>query len=597
MYRIALPLFFILLTLSEGDSSQAASGQAQFAAAHLLPESVILYAETASSDELLRKTWDHPLRRKIEAATQYSKWLDSNEYKRLLFGITFLELQLDIPWRRAVEKMAAGGVTFAVDGSSQSVAMLMRADDAAFLKRTSNKLLSIARSGATSKRQPDPFQAIDYRGVATYRVDQAHIAIAGPWLILASSDSLSKNILDRLLDGTAGSLAENEKFQLAAKTRNRSVLAWAYADLETLRAVGVAQPLLGGEAIDPGAELIFGGVLGTLHETPFATAQLSATADNVELALTVPHDPKWIAKEREFFFGDKANRNAPPEIGLPGTVAELRARRDISSMWLHGPELFNEEINAGLAKANSDLSTLFGGRPFAEEILGALDGGLRFVVVREPNQARRAASGVLHLPGFAAAGRLKDPKDSQRTLRIAFQTAIGFLNLNAAQEGQPPLELETERRKGRVLLTASYAPEDLANDNAARRGANTSTLLELTPTIAFANDLIVLASTRTLANQALDRLAKLRVRPPRNKAPIVNSAVRVRAQPLRSVLAENRERLISKNMLEKGHSRSAAEREIDGLLTLLGFFDQANAALLMSDDQLRFALRISPAKE
>ena len=224
-------------------------------------------------------------------------------------------------------------------------------------------------------------------------------------------------------------------------------------------------------------------------------------------------------------------------------------------MWLNGPDLFNDEINAGLAKANSDLSTLFGGRPFAEEILGALDGELCFVVVREPSSRQELVPNRLQLPGFAAVARLKDSAGAQRPLRIAFQTAVGFANLTGAQQGRPPLELETERRDGKTMLTAYYSPDDDAGDAEAMAMAaeGACLLLSLSPTVGFVGDSVVLASTRSLANRLLDHLSadaedsqQADVRGTR-----ANSAVRLRAAPLRITLAENRDRLISNNMLEK----------------------------------------------
>jgi len=270
-------------------------------------------------------------------------------------------------------------------------------------------------------------------------------------------------------------------------------------------------------------------------------------------------------------------------------------------MWLHGPDLFNEEINAGLAKANSDLSTLFGGRPFAEEILGALDGGLRFVVVREPSSARKSAPNALQLPGFAAVARLKDPAASQRPLRIAFQTAVGFANLTGAQQGRPPLELETERHDGKTLLTAYYSPGDFAEgaDEMEMAAGRAGMLLSLSPTVAFAGNSVVLASTRSLAEGLLERLSAdaQDLQPTGDDTTMANSALRLRAAPLRTTLSENRERLISNNMLEKGHDRAAAIREVDGLLTLLEFFEQGIASLRVHEDQLQFSVRLTPAEE
>ncbi len=594
---------FVLLAIVVPVSLPAAKNSAtDLSAAHLLPETVVLYAEITSTSDLLSGVLDHPQRQKFEALPPYQKWLKSEERTQLMFGVRFLESQLGESWRHAIKKLGAGGISFALDGASEGVAILVKTNDKAFLKKTLDTLVNLARTDAAGNGRPDPIRSADYRGVQAYRADEVRFAVVEEWLILTSSDTLGKSIIDNVLDGSKRSLAQSDRFQAARATRSNAPLAWAYADLATIRSAGVAESLLGGKSPDPAAELIFGGVLSTLQKTPFATAQLTAEEGTLALALSLPHDPSWTPSEREFFFGPQHLGVAPPEIALPETILEVRAYRGISGMWLHGPDLFNEKINADLAKTNSDLSTLFGGRPFAEEILGALDGGLRLVVVHEPSSVSNTPSSALKLPSFAAVARLKDPSSSQRPLRIAFQTAVGFINLTGVEQGRPPLEIETERRDGRTLLTASYSPEDFVtegdNDNEAMMAAaGSSVLLSISPTVAFADDTVVFASTRSLANQLLDRLPEKSVSDRETHYPIANTAVRLQAAPLRATLSENRERLIANNMLEKGHDRATAVHEVDVLLTLLEFFEQGNVSLQVDEDQLQLSIRLTPVKE
>ena len=592
----------VLLALAVPASLPAAKNSTiDYSAAKLLPDSVVLYAETTSTGDLLGAVLNHSHRQKFEAFPPYQKWLESKERLQLMFGVRFLEAQLGISWQSAIEKLGAGGVFFALDSASEGVAILVKADDKEFLKKTLNTLLELARADSLENGKPDPFQSTDYRGIQAYRADDLRFAVVDQWLILTNSDTLGKSIVDNFLDGSQRSLAEHERFQQARSSRHSEMLAWAYADLATIRSAGVAEQLLGGKSNDPGAEILLGGVLSTLNKTPYATAQLTSEEGSLDLALSLPHNPSWTPVEREFFFGTQHQSVAPPEISLPETILEVCAYRDISGMWLHSPDLFNDEINAGLAKANSDLSTLFGGRPFAEEILGALDGGLRFVAVHEPANSLKAAATALKLPSFAAIARLKDPARSQRPLRIAFQTAVGFINLTGAEQGQPPLEIETERRDGRTLLTASYSPEDFiidGDDKTMMEAAGASVLLSISPTVAFLGDTIVLSSTRTLATQLLDSLPTIpEAIKSKSNYPITNTVLRLQATPLLTALTENRDRLIANNMLEKGHDRATAVHEVDVVLRLLKFFEQGSASLQVHEDQLQLSIRLTPAGE
>ena len=574
-------------------------------AADLLPPSVVLYAESASSDTVLDEVLAHPLRSQIEGLPPYQAWLASDDAQELAEGIAYFESQLGMPWRQAVEKLGEGGLHFAFDGGSRSAALLLHADDHDFLAEAVETLVAAVRADHANKGEPDPFKHAEYRGVSAYRAEDIRFAAIDGWLVLASSDQLGKKIVDRILDGRGPSLADAPQFRKAVANRSDDALAWGYAHVGAIRSAGVAKELLGGKAVDPGAELIFGGVLNALHHAPYAAAQLSASDHSWELALSVPHEAAWIPSEREFYFGPDLAGAAPAAIDLPDTLAEVRLYRGVSGMWLAGPELFNEEANAALAKANSDLSTLFGGKPFAEEILGALTGDLRLVVVREEHPQPAAA---VRLPGFAAVGRLKDPAESVRPLRIAFQTAVGFANLMAAQEGRPALELETVRSDGRTMVSASFYNNDAAGaadqgDEAMMREG--SAALNLSPTVGFADNAIVLSSTRTLAEKLLDQLQRKDQKASSETGraaattpqPVTNTAIEIESAPLRTVLAENRERLIANNMLEKGHDRGEAEAEIDALLTLLSFLRGAEAELTIGADQLRISVRVHPVKE
>ena len=601
MCRIFLATFALLAIAIPNSLPAAKSSPSDISAPQLLPASVVLYAEIPSAGELLGKVLDHPHRQQFESFPPYQKWLESNDRAQLMLGVRFLEAQLGMPWRQAIEKLGAGGVYFALDGVSESVAILVKSSDKTFLSKAHDTLVNLARVDNLGKGKPDPFHSLDYRGIETLRVDELRFAVVKQWLVLTSSDRLGKSIIDTLLDGPKRSLAQTDRFLAALASRSHSPLAWAYADLATIRSAGVAQPLLGGKSHDPAAEILFGGVLSTLHKTPFATAQLTSKNDSLDLDLFTPHDPSWTPAERDFFFGPQHHSVAPPEVALSETILEFCAYRSISQMWLHGPDLFNEEINAGLAKANSDLSTLFGGRAFAEEILGALDGGIRVLVAREPSKQSTISATDLQLPGFAAVARLKNPSDSQRPLRIAFQTAVGFFNLTGAEKGQPPLEIETERSDGRTFLTARYSPEDFileGDGETMKKAEGSSTLLSLSPTVAFAGDTIVLSSTRTLATKILDNLPSIAES---SKAkvnfPITNTALRLYAAPLLTSLSENRERLISNNMLEKGHSRDAAGQEVDTILALVKFFEQGSASLQVKKDQLQLSIRLTPVEE
>ena len=121
------------------------------------------------------------------------------------------------------------------------------------------------------------------------------------------------------------------------------------------------------------------------------------------------------------------------------------------------------------------------------------------------------------------------------------------------------------------------------------------------PTVAFAGEHLVVASTTGLANELVAKLAAVEgdasVAPDDDATDaVVNSSVKLAVGPIRETLAANREHLINQNMIEEGHDRAAAEREIDGLLTLLGFVREVAAELVHDDATLRLNLELLRAE-
>lgn len=567
-------------------------------AARLAPASTVVYLETAAAEEILPKLLDHPLTARLRALPQYRGWEASPERAELMQGIAFVQWQLGVPWQTAIEKLTSGGVYALVDGATQAAAVLLETDDPAFASKAVQTLVDIARADASEQGRADPIREADYRGVHAFLADGVCIGVVDRWIVAATSAELAKAIVDRHRDDSAASLADSQEFVQARQGKGRNATAWLYVDLATVRNAGLARELFAGQAPDPGAELLFGGLMSTLRETPLAAAEFSIDRDELELRLTTPHDPSWTPEGRRYYFGPDQSGAAPPQLGLADTVLEVRAYRQVAGIFLAAPELFSEEINANLAKANSDLTTLFGGRPFAEEILAALDGGLRVVVAREPAGQAMPQNAAIRLPGFAVVGRLNNPDDAQRPLRIAFQTAIGFVNLNAAQQGMPPLELETARSPERTLLSASYWSDgaDAAASDAADQPmmAARAMRMQLSPTLAFQEDAIILASTKTLAARLCDRLAEGSRASGTSLDGVddVHSALAIDAAALSELVAENRQHLIAQNMLEKGHRREEAEEEIAGLEALLKFFEGADAHIAVDPDQIELKVRL-----
>jgi hypothetical protein len=534
--------------------------------AELLPPTVIAYAEIAHPRQLLTELLQHPLRQRLEASGAYDQAMENPQYVQFRAVVALVELQLGRGWQELLQTATERGVALAVDQSSQGVALLVHAGDPKSLERLRDVALRLANQEAQRRGREAPVRSAEYRGITAYQAGQARFAVCEDYFLLVNNSELGKAIIDRFLDKPGDSLADSALFKEARKSKSDDAAVWAFADIATLRNAGAAPELLGGRADNPASELILGGVLANLHKTDYVSAEMLLKQNRLALAVSAPHDPTWIDETRHYFFGDDGSGRAPPLLWPSQTALSLSAYRDISGMWLRAGDLFNKEVNDQLAQADSGLSTLFSGRDFGEDILGAIQPEIQVVVTRQTFVDDQPQPSI-KLPAFALVARLKEPDKMTRELKRIFQSFVGFLNIVGAMNGNPQLDLGEETVDGRMLVTAAFAPE------ADRPQGDGAIHFNFSSTAPLARELV------RLAEQPGE---------PRDE----NTIIQTNLTSVREMLEDNRSHLVAQNVLEKGHSREEAEKEIGGLLAVLQEIRDLQIRLT-ADKQLRLELELN----
>ncbi len=375
-------------------------------------------------------------------------------------------------------------------------------------------------------------------------------------------------------------MAGQPQFKSARDKSLADAAGWAYADLAALRAAGVAKELFAGNAGNPLGELLIGGILSNLQQAAYATATANVSQEELTVELQTPHKSSWIPESRRYYFGPQGTNTAPARLNAENAVFTLSTYRDVSDMWLRSGDLYNERMNDQIAAAESNLSTLFSGKDFAEDILGAVAPEMQLVVARQSFE-QDGPQPAIKLPAFAAVFKLNDPEMMRAELRRTFQSLIGFLNVIGAMNGQPQLDLDMDKQGEWQVVAASYIPEKDANLSRLPINFNFS------PAVAFVRDRFVVASTGPLARELAGNVAELG-----SAGEGVNTVAALNVQVLKDILGDNREQLVAQNMLEEGHSREEAEYAIDLLLKLVGFVRDADFRLNVTDDALKIVVDI-----
>ena len=520
-----------------------------------LPDSTVLYAQIAP----------------------VSEWMEHPEVMKARGGITVAEFAIGYKLDRLLRDITEGGVYVAIDRETKGIVVLTKTKGEEWLSKYLEKALDYVRKDAKSKNQPEPIESAQYRGIEGYKFQTGIFAAIGPWLMITNQGDLAKAVIDRTVDPGLPTLRQARWTAIADATWVRdasgtsqergtataSRLVNFEVDLATVRSVIGQNDLFSEQAKDFGAELILGGVLSVLRNAPVVAGSLDMDASGISIALNAPSEEQWFAESREYYVGPSVSGRAPAALKID-SIATLGTYRNLSEMWLRAGDLFNQNVNDQLAQADNTLTTLFSGKDFGTDILGAIEPELQLIAKQQsfPEDGLRP---TVQLPAFAFVAKLKKPEVMRRELKRIFQSFVGFLNITGAQEAQPQLDLSMDRVGDNPIYFAEYIRDaDRPYENGLPIQFNFS------PTLAFLGDHVILASSVALARELLDEPfspSEADVSPTD-----VHTLFRVDAQALQAILESNENAMITQNMLEKGHSRAEAKREIETLLGILSLF-------------------------
>jgi hypothetical protein len=548
--------------------------------ASVLPASTVVYLQINSPALLIDQLLNHPVRAKIESLEPVKDFYKSPQYSMVQIGETYIQWQLGDTWQNLLKSLTDQGACVAVDSKTSGIVYVVRSSDEAKLKKVAGAILGYIETNAKNAGKEIPFEKTKYRGHNAAKFEEFVIARIDNWFIVSSKEALAKSVADRIIDQDfAGGFAETSKFKSAWESNSSKSSAWAFADLEALRNAGVAKQLFTGKTNEPFVELIAGGILESLKTAPYATASIELDNRGIAFSLSSPFDPGDASAARAYFFGSDQAGQAPKPLVPENTIANIVAHRDVAQWWLSKESLFDESVIANLAQADSQLSTMFAGLDFGEEVLGATEPGVQ-VVVTEQTYSQEYQPDV-KLPSFALVFRLKESElDIRRRFKVAYQSVLGLVNYGLAQQGNPQFEMATDKTDQGEIISATYLLE-----GEGRKGLIN---YNFSPSIAFSKDYFIISSTKQLA----DELGKLAENADPAATLPTNTSVRVNAAQLSEILKANRESFIAQNMIEKGHGRDAAEKEIMGLLMIADFFEKAQLDLKVNPDSIDLSARI-----
>ena len=581
--RANLISFWLVFCLMRVINAQAQS------LSEILPDNTPLYLKIDTPASLFLDEFRNPaVLNALRKIPGLGEQIDNPQLDQVEAVLGALGSTEDISWTELVREILHGPAEVGLSASPNEAILSVVPKDVARLTRLHAKLIEFARADAMNKGNPDPIRIFSHAGVECFSFTPAEAhAIAGGRLILASSEGVLKEALDVITGKKQpkSKLSQTKPYRDAMERGSASTHnAFGFARIDILRKAGIRnlKPL---DEYNPLAALLFGGWVEAYNKAGWLALAFDLKGGRPALEAILPVDEKTSKSETRQAFTPPAGQYAPGKLMLKNQIGSLELWRDLGKVWNIRESVVKGPALQGLNGLDNGIGQFFGGRDFGTGVLGALRPDWR-VNVTEQEMKTLNPKPDLVLPAFAiTVGYDRNDRDFQLRWVIAFQSLIGVINVTGAQQKQPVLMQNQEEFEGAKIYTAKFLPPAKPKDaKDAEEGVHIRH--NFRPTLAFAGDHLIVATTTEIAREVITALghSKSADLPPRAMHLDVNG------QLLGRLIEVNRERLVMQNMVEKGQGRSAAEGEIGGLESLVR---ELNAGeISVSDTEKLFRFRI-----
>ena len=564
--RIVLALALILPLALRAPTASAADAPP---AAKWVSQNALVVLELSDPGAALDLILSPDVMEGVKRWAPYQAWAAQPDAVQLQMMVKGLEQQFKTDWPSAMRKLLGGGVTLAVMPGDLTV-MIVDTQDAQLLAGLHEVFLAIARGEAAKQGLSNAFAPSVYRGTScwSFGPNEAH-AIVGNRLLIANGPAGLHGALDLLAEPGAGDLASEPAYRQAVEAAGADATFRLYVNTKVLKYIPKIQQGLADRS-NPLVSLLFAGVTEALQDSSWLAMGL--TVDRQTLKLTATTDGTiGSTGVASFALPAKAGQATMPNLTVPRQIAGMSLYRDLPQFYTAKDKLFPERTS-GLIFFENMMGIFFTGRDLTGEILAQLGPNTRLVVA-EQDYAAIGGTPVTQVPAFAAIFELEDPEHFAMVAEEAWQKALGMVNFTRGQNALPGLIIRNADHGGTTYSVAAFTPEEDTGEAAHAR-------YNFRPSLAVADNYLILSSTDGLAEDLIDAVKKGSAAQPQAGT---HSLLRMDGPQLASILNANREAMVLKNMVEKGHTRDQAENEFDMLVGVVAHITQAELAVRTDD--------------
>jgi hypothetical protein len=590
LWRVAAAASFVtaLSFAPIGPAARHAPPPGEVAAdlAALLPERPIAVLEGRGLGPIARGFLTSSLHQRMVALESWKRLEKRPEYAQLLAALSVAELTsglkpTDLAGALLGDELVAALV---VDGAAPGLVAAIRTGDADVAEQLVRAARSLSLMNQSAAVKPRDFDHHGAKGVVLN--DKLWLASVAGDLVAATSETLVCAAIDRDAASPAAGAAVPSLVTRMRAVTSRAVGLCAALDLPLAASLKPDHsPLVPERSDNLVGAMLLGDLVAAARGAEIVTAELRLDGEHARLALRVP-SPAGSRPASLRSFGHARAQEPLISLAPKNVLATFSLRRDWEQFWRDRGELCDPKTEKEFAEMKTNLGLFFGGRSLPDEILPQLDDEILFVVARQTYPQAKAPP-LVRVPAFAFVWKTKgDAKKLGEQFAIGVNTFVGILNADSAQKRNAQLLPFVEPFEGVTVYGGRMLPDD---------DRTPETSLNYAPALAWTGDRIVLATSEELLHDLVRTLkgdaAALAKGSPLPQG--TTAAVRLDGRTIAQILRENREKLVSDAVVEKGKTREQAEFEFDLFAQAIDLFSEGRVLERVSDEALELSLELA----
>jgi hypothetical protein len=542
----------------------------------LVPAEADLVAKVEQPRQLLQTVLSLGAVQRTLELDPVREFYDSTNARRFYQLLTHVEKKLGADRFELLDRLTGGGVVLAVKVAPDPAPALLvaQARDEELLHRFVSLATDLISQELARQESKDRLEKTSYRNVEGFRAGkQLHVAVAGSALLVANNERALHLAIDLHLDGAGKSIAGNPTLTEAHRILPGRPLAWAWLNLEPIRALPQFKEVVPALELNPVTGPFVAAWLDAAKRSPFLCAGLSRQEDGFLATVRLPRGRDGMAPAAAVYLPGDGDA-APPLLEPRNVQFSSTYYLDLAKLWEQRDKIFSKEARKGLEAAEKNSGRFLGGIKLGT-LLNQAGAHQRVIAVEQSKSSIYKRQPKQPVGAFAVIQEMRDP---------AFGRSMDTLIRAGALAASTQFRLKmVEEKYGDCTVVSYRFPEDRA-----LKGDVNDIRFGFSPCYVQVGNQFVASSTVELARELVDMLRAESAGRTGGLAARMKGYASGAAAQLRSI----RDQLITRAVLGQAVSLERARQQVDALIDLVEHLGHADVESVYGRSDYRLDMHL-----